>query len=87
MSTFEGTTIRRIELDHDQDINKEIEGLKISQATQAAAMAGAQATQAAVTAGAAATQAAAAAGIYSTMAAGAVSLIVGIFLGAAIRRH
>jgi len=54
----------------------EVKGLEVSQATQAATLAGAQATQAA-----------AHAGTWSTMSAGAGGLIVGIFLGMAITRQ
>ena len=68
------------------DINKEIEALKIGQATQAATFAGFQATQAAAMAGAQTTQAAATAGLWSTMAAGSIALIVGMFLGLLIGR-
>ena len=69
------------------DARSEIEQLKIAQATQAAAQAGAQATQAATLAGAQATQAAVQAGIMATMAAGSVALIVGLFLGCLIGRR
>lgn len=64
--------------DNEDDLKeaqKDIEGLKVSQATQAASLAGAQATQAA-----------AQAGTWSTMIAGAAGLIVGIFLGLAISK-
>lgn len=54
-------------------LQDEIKGLEVSQATQAATIAGAQATQAAMHAA-----------TWSTMAAGAGGLIVGIFLGSAI---
>jgi len=56
-----------------------------AQATQAAVQAGAQATQAAVQAGAATTNVAAHAGTLAAVAAGGVCLVVGIFLGIAIR--
>ena len=69
-----------------EDLRKDIEALKIAQATQAAAMAGAEATQAAVTAGATATQAAAVAGTWATMIAGAVALVVGLFVGMNVRK-
>lgn len=68
------------------DLRKEIENLKIAQATQAAAMAGAEATQAALTAGTTAAQAAATAGTWATMVAGAVALVVGLFLGLNVKR-
>jgi hypothetical protein len=54
-------------------LQDELKGLEVSQATQAATLAGAQATQAA-----------AHAGTWSTMLAGAAGLVVGIFLGIAI---
>jgi phage-related tail protein len=69
-----------------EELRAEIESLKIAQATQAAAMAGAEATQAAVTAGATATQAAATAGTMATMIAGSIALVTGLFLGLAMRR-
>jgi len=72
--------------DEEFDARSEIEQLKIAQATQAAAMAGAQATQAAAQAGVAATTAAAQAGTWSTMVAGGVCLIAGLFIGMAIGR-
>jgi hypothetical protein len=56
-------------------LQEEVKTLEVSQAGQAAAMAGAQATSAA-----------AQAGLWSTMAAGAGMLIIGIFLGIAIPR-
>jgi ElaB/YqjD/DUF883 family membrane-anchored ribosome-binding protein len=59
-----------------EDLSKlqdEIKGLEVSQAAQAATLAGAQATQAAMHAA-----------TWSTMAAGAGGLIVGILLGSAI---
>ena len=67
-------------------LREEIEALKIGQAVQATALAGAQATQAAVTAGATATQAAATAGTWATMIAGATALVVGLFVGMNVRR-
>lgn len=54
-------------------LREEVKGLEVSQAGQAATIAGAQMTQAA-----------AQAGTWSTMAAGAGGLIIGIFLGLAI---
>lgn len=70
----------------DQNETEErIHSVEVTQATQAATLAGAQATQAATDAGTTATNAAMHAGLLGTMAAGSVSLIVGIFLGMAIR--
>ncbi|HSL11796.1 MAG TPA: hypothetical protein VLA82_10830 [Actinomycetota bacterium] len=63
----------------EDDLSKlqdEVKGLEVSQAGQAATIAGAQATQAAMQAG-----------TWSTMAAGAGMLIIGIFLGLAIGRR
>ncbi|HSL12426.1 MAG TPA: hypothetical protein VLA82_14035 [Actinomycetota bacterium] len=57
-------------------LQDEVKGLEVSQAGQAATIAGAQATQAAMQAG-----------TWSTMAAGAGMLIIGIFLGLAIGRR
>jgi len=54
-------------------LQEQVKGLEVSQAGQAATIAGAQMTQAA-----------AQAGTWSTMAAGMGGLIVGIFLGIAI---
>ncbi len=54
-------------------LHEQVKGLEVSQAGQAASLAGAQMTQAA-----------AQAGTWSTMAAGAIALIVGIFLGISI---
>jgi hypothetical protein len=62
-----------------------VEIAQATQATQAATLAGAQATQAAAQVGTAATGAAMATGNVATMAAASVALIVGIFLGIAIR--
>jgi hypothetical protein len=70
----------------DQNETEErIHSVEVAQATQAATEAGAEATQAATQAGTTATNAAMHAGLLGTMAAGSVSLIVGIFLGMAIR--
>jgi hypothetical protein len=74
----------------DQNETEErIHAVEVAQAAQAATQAGAQAAQAATQAGTTATNAAMHAGLLGTMAAGSVSLIVGIFLGMAIRgtRH
>ncbi len=56
-------------------LREEVKALEVSQAGQAAAMAGAQVTSAAVQAG-----------LWSTMAAGPGMLNTGIFLGIAIPR-
>ena len=56
-----------------KELQEQVKGLEIAQATGAATLAGAQATQAA-----------AHAGTWSTMLAGAGGLVVGIFLGMAI---
>lgn len=57
-------------------LQEQVKGLEVSQAGQAASIAGAQATQAA-----------AQVGLWSTMAAGAGMLIIGIFLGIAVGRR
>ena len=56
-----------------EDLRKDVEQLKIAQATQMATTAGAQATLAATQAG-----------LMSTLVVGSVSLIIGIFLGLTI---
>jgi hypothetical protein len=60
--------------DVDQ-LRKDIEELKVSQATQAATEAGGMATQSAMQAG-----------TLGTVGAGAIGLIVGMFLGIALSR-
>ena len=57
-----------------EEMTERVHALEVAQSTQTAVQAGAQATQAA-----------AHAGTLATVAAGSVSLIVGIFLGMAIR--
>jgi hypothetical protein len=69
----------------ENDVEDRLKAVEVAQATGAATLAGAQATQAAADAGMASTNAAAHAGTIATMAAGSVALIVGIFLGMAIR--
>jgi hypothetical protein len=61
--------------DDMEKLHEQVKGLEVSQAGQAATIAGAQMTQAA-----------AQAGTWATMGAGAAGLIVGIFLGMAITR-
>lgn len=61
-------------MDQDQLLDR-VHALEVTQAGQAATLAGAQATQAATQAG-----------TMATMVAGSVSLIVGIMLGIAIGR-
>ncbi len=60
--------------DQDELLNR-IHALEVSQAGQAATLAGAQATQAATQAG-----------TMATMVAGSASLIVGLFLGMVVSR-
>jgi hypothetical protein len=67
------------------ELEDRLHSVEVAQATQTATLAGAQATQAAADAGMTSTNAAAHAGTLATMAAGSVALIVGIFLGIAIR--
>jgi hypothetical protein len=68
------------------DVAERISQLEKAQAVQAATQAGAEATQAATLAGAQSTQAAAHAGTWATMAAGSIALVVGMFLGATLKR-
>ena len=68
-----------------EELTERVHALEVAQSTQTAVQAGAQATQAAVQAGAAATNVAAHAGTLAAVAAGGVCLVVGIFLGIAIR--
>ena len=72
-------------MENDQMVDR-IHAVETAQAAQTASMAGAEATQAAVEVGNMATTTAMNAGIMTTMAAGSVALIVGIFLGLAVRR-
>lgn len=67
------------------EIVERVHAVEVAQAGQTATLAGAQATQAASNAGTMATNAAMHAGNLAAMAAGSVALIVGIFLGIAIR--
>ena len=69
----------------DNDVNERLHAVETAQAVQAAVQSGAEATQAAMQAGAASTNAAAHAGVVGMVAAGSVALIVGVFLGMAIR--
>ncbi|MDP8937003.1 MAG: hypothetical protein M3O23_04635 [Actinomycetota bacterium] len=70
----------------NEKLLERIHALETALATQTAATAGMEATQGAVQAGNMATTAAMATGTMTTMAAGSAGLIVGIFLGLAIRR-
>ena len=63
-----------------------IHALETAQAAQTATTAGMEATQGAIQAGNMATTTAMTTGTMTTMAAGSVGMIVGIFLGLAIRR-
>jgi hypothetical protein len=72
-------------MENDQLLDR-VHSLEVAQATQAASLAGAEATQGALQAGNMATTAAMQAGTMATLAAGGISLLVGIFLGLAIRR-
>jgi hypothetical protein len=78
-------TQRTDTMDNDKMLER-IHALEVAQATQAAATTGAEATQTAMNVGNMATTAAMQAGTVMTMAAGSVALIVGIFLGIALRR-
>jgi hypothetical protein len=69
----------------ENDVNERVHAIETAQAVQTAVQAGAEATQAAVQAGAATTNAAAHAGTVAMVATGSVALVVGMFLGLAIR--
>lgn len=71
-------------MDDDKTLER-LHALEVAQATSAATLAGAQATQAAAQAGTVSTTAAMQAGNLAMTAAGGISLVVGIFLGLAIR--
>ena len=75
----------RGDMDNEKLLER-IHTLETAQATQTATTAGMEATQGAIQAGNMATTTAMATGTMTTMAAGSVGLIVGIFLGLAIRR-
>jgi hypothetical protein len=75
----------RFNMDNEKLLDR-IHALETAQATQTATTAGMEATQGAVQAGNMATTAAMTTGVMTTMAAGSIGLIVGIFLGLAIRR-
>ncbi len=70
----------------NEKLLERIHTLEVAQATQSAAAAGMEATQGAAQAGNMATTTAMTTGTMTTMAAGSIGLIVGIFLGIAIRR-
>lgn len=74
----------RVDMDNEKLLER-IHALETAQAGQAATTAGMEATQGAVQAGNMATTTAMTTGTMTTMAAGSVGLIVGIFLGLAIK--
>jgi hypothetical protein len=74
-----------VDMDNEKLLER-IHTLEVAQATQSAATAGMEATQGAALAGNMATTTAMTTGTMTTMAAGSIGLIVGIFLGIAIRR-
>jgi hypothetical protein len=74
-----------VNMDNEKLLER-IHALETAQATQMATTAGMEATQGAVQAGNMATTTAMTTGTMTTMAAGSIGLIVGIFLGLAIRR-
>ena len=78
-------TTETADMDNEQLIER-VHALETAQATQAAAMAGAEATQTAMNAGNMATTAAMTSGTVMMVAAGGISLVVGMFLGLAVRR-
>ncbi len=75
----------RVNMDNEKLLER-IHALETAQAAQAATTAGMEATQGALQAGNMATTTAMTTGTMTTMAAGSIGLIVGIFLGLAIRR-
>ena len=75
----------KVNMDNEKLLER-IHALETAQATAAATTAGMEATQGAVQAGNMATTTAMTTGTMTTMAAGSVGLIVGMFLGLAIRR-
>ncbi len=70
----------------NEKLLERIHALEVAQATQTATTSGMEATQGAVQAGNMATTTAMTTGTMAAMAAGSIGLIVGIFLGLAIRR-
>ena len=74
-----------VNMDNEKLLER-IHALETAQAAQTATTAGMEATQGAVQAGNMATTTAMTTGTMTTMAAGSVGMIVGIFLGLAIRR-
>jgi hypothetical protein len=70
----------------NEKLLERIHALETAQATQTATTAGMEATQGAVQAGNMATTTAMTTGTMTTMVAGAVGMVVGMFLGLAIRR-
>ncbi len=75
----------RVNMDNEKLLER-IHALETAQAGQTATTAGMEATQGAIQAGNMATTTAMTTGTMTTMAAGSIGLIVGIFLGLAIRR-
>ncbi|MFP5319322.1 MAG: hypothetical protein ACLGI2_13655 [Acidimicrobiia bacterium] len=69
----------------NEKLLERIHALETAQAAQTATTAGMEATQGAVQAGNMATTTAMTTGTMMTMAAGSIGLIVGIFLGVAVR--
>lgn len=75
----------RVTMDNEKLLER-VHALETAQATQTATTAGMEATQGAVQAGNMATTTAMTTGTMTTMAAGGIGMIVGIFLGLALRR-
>lgn len=84
MQTHNDSQETNVAMDQEKLLER-IHALEVAQATQAAVQAGAVATNTAAQAGAVATNAAAQAGTIGTMIAGSAGLVVGIFLGLALR--
>ena len=83
--TADTTTTQGTKMDNDQMLER-IHALEVTQAAQAASMAGAEATQTAMNAGNMATTTAMTTGTVMAVAAGGISLVVGMFLGLALRK-
>lgn len=75
----------KVTMDNEKLLER-IHAVETAQATQAATTAGMEATQGALQAGNMATTTAMTTGTMTTMAAGSAGLILGVFLGLAIRR-
>lgn len=85
MADQASTIDQKVNMDNEKLLER-IHALETAMAGQTATVGGMEATQGAVQAGNMATTTAMTTGTMTTMAAGSIGLIVGIFLGLAIRR-